>query len=176
MDPAHVALSFHSVFKVDPSSSGGKDDFRSYDFTSGTVQGFQAGRIWSVQRLKIDDGPVVPYSAPIADVNWLLSVSIITISKVKRNYRPYRGINDHYEGTPADVPADIVDKLDDIFAQKVLFDENGGTFVTADCRSGIAEALARLSKVVSILSFKLAKLLKCTLYEIETSYVASGKR
>lgn len=44
MDPVLIALAFHCVTKIDWSSPGGLDNFLSYDFAMGPVQGYSALR------------------------------------------------------------------------------------------------------------------------------------
>lgn len=86
LDPVTVALACHRVAKLDWSSSDGSDDFLSYDFSTGTVQGYPAETNVLVKLQKVDDGPVVSESAPVVDVNWFPVVARKTISEVEQNY------------------------------------------------------------------------------------------
>lgn len=85
MDPVLVTLAFYRVAKVVWSSSSGSDDFLSYYFVTGTVQGYRAEWIGPVKRQRVVDGPEVPDIAPVVDVNWLPGVARKTISKVEHD-------------------------------------------------------------------------------------------
>lgn len=69
MDLVVVILAFYRVSEIDWSSSGGSDDFISYDFATGTVQRYPAERIAPVKRHKNDDGPIMFVPTPALDVN-----------------------------------------------------------------------------------------------------------
>lgn len=45
MDPVLVGLEFYGRTEVDCSSSGASDDFVSYDFGTGTLQGYATARM-----------------------------------------------------------------------------------------------------------------------------------
>lgn len=125
---------------------------------TGTVKGYPAKQIVLVKRQEVDDGPVVSIHVPAVDVKWLHGKSRKTLSEVERDYQHYRYIIDHDLGLPADVQADLVDDIDNVFAQEALWQEDGGSFFTADDRSAIVTALARLSKTVSGLGSDFATL------------------
>lgn len=63
---------------------------------------------------------MVPVRTPAVDLNWLPGVAHKPISEVERDYRPYRGTVYDDAGHTVYVPADIVDDVDDVFAQKAL--------------------------------------------------------
>lgn len=56
---------------------------------------------------------------PFVDVNWLPIVQRKTTSEVERDYWRYRGVIDGDVGLPADVSADVVNDVVDLFAQEV---------------------------------------------------------
>lgn len=60
MDPALVALAFQGVTEIYWSSPDSFNDFVSYDFAAGTVQGYPVEMITPVKRQKVDDSPLVP--------------------------------------------------------------------------------------------------------------------
>lgn len=91
MDPVLVAPASYCASKVDWFSSGCEDGFLSYDLATGTVQGFWAGCAALVKRRKVDDGPVVPDSAPAFDVICLLGFASKHIAEAERDYRHYFG-------------------------------------------------------------------------------------
>lgn len=115
MIPFLVALVFYRVTEVDWSSSGGTGDFVAYNFAMGTLQGYPAVRIAPVWRQKVYYGPVVPVVAPSVDVNWLSVVARRTFFEVEHDYRRYICIIDDDSSPPGDVPAKVVDDLDDVF-------------------------------------------------------------
>lgn len=98
-----------------------------------------------------------------------------TISEVERNYRWYQGVTDDDEGQSADFPADFVDDLDEIFAQKALYEGDSGSSFTADDRSFIATALARLSRKSPTFGSKFTDLVKWLVDEVEASQVGTVK-
>lgn len=55
-----------------------------------------------------------------------------TTSKVKHDYPRYSSINDDDVGQQADVQTDVVDDLDNIFAQAALKESVDGLSATAD--------------------------------------------
>lgn len=107
---------------------------------------------------KLDDSPVVPESTCVVDVNWLFSVACRKISEVERDYRRYLGVNDGYEGTPADVMADVFGEVDDIIAQEASWKVDYCPYVMADDRSVVATVLERSSKTVLTHSFEVVNL------------------
>lgn len=167
IEPILVALGFRHVNEVDWSSSGGLDDFLSYRFVTGTVQGNAAEKTAPMKRLKVDDGSEVPEFIPAVDVDWLSSVACKTISKVEHDYRWYRCVSDGDEGPPADVPAIAPDVVDDIFVQELLWEGDCGALFTASDRSVIAIALSRLSKTVLTCYSKSADLIGLLVNEAE---------
>lgn len=98
------------------------------------------------------------------------------ISDAERNYRWYRGVFDGDEGPPADVPADLLDDLDDIFAQEALWKsdcgDEGASF-RGDDRSPIATAVAQISKLVSASGSKFADLVQDLAEKVEASRAAA---
>lgn len=60
MDPVLVALGLLCVTEMYWSLSGGSDYFISYDFATGTMQGYRAEQTALVKGQKLDNGPVVP--------------------------------------------------------------------------------------------------------------------
>lgn len=102
-----------------------------------------------MKRQKVDNGAVVPIMVPAVDVNWLSGISGKTFSEVERYYRRYRDIIDGGSGQPADVTADLVDDLDDVFAQDALWERDAGSSFTVVDHSVITTALSRLLKTVT---------------------------
>lgn len=150
MDPVLFALLFHCVIEINWFSSGGSDDFLSDDFATGTVQGYLAEILAPVKRQNIDDGPAVLEFAPAIEVNWLPGVAGKAISDVDHDNRRYRVDIDSDEGLRADVPDDIVDDLDDVLVQSVLWEGVAISSFTADDCSVADPALVRLSKTAPV--------------------------
>lgn len=65
-----------------------------------------------------DDGLVTPLMVPTLHVNWFPGVGRKSISEFERRYRWYRVIVDYDAGQPADVQANAIDDLDDVFGQE----------------------------------------------------------
>lgn len=84
------------------------------------MQGYSAERLAPVKCQKVDNGLVVTLLARFVDVNWLPGVARRTISDVSRDYRRYYGVFNDDWNLPADILAEVVDDLDDIFAQERL--------------------------------------------------------
>lgn len=137
------------MFEIDSSSSGYSNDFASYDIATGTVEGYLPERIAPVRRQKIDTGPVVPFTSLVIDAIWLPVVTSKTNSGVERNYRRYHGVSDEDAGQLPDVLDYLLDDLYDIFVQEMLWERDGGSFITDEDCSFITIALIHLSKTVS---------------------------
>lgn len=90
----------------------------------------------------------MPEFALAVNVNWLPGVALKTISEVEREYRRYRTVSGGDKGPPVDVSADVVDDFDYIFAQRVLWEDDGSASLTADDRPVVATYLTRLSHAV----------------------------
>lgn len=142
MDPALVALKFHRAAEVDWSSSSSSGNFLSSDFAIGTVQGFLPERIAPMNRQNVDDAPVILGATPAIDVNGHPCVAHKPISEIEHDYRRCRVVSDGDESPPADVQAELVNYLDDIFAPEAFSEGDGGASATADQRSDIVTALA----------------------------------
>lgn len=98
MGPVLVTSALHIVTDIDWFSSGGLDDFRSYDFLTSTLQGYRAEGPAPVKREKVNDGPAVPKLASADDVNRLLGVACKILFEAGRDYRWYRGATDSDDG------------------------------------------------------------------------------
>lgn len=97
---------------------------------------------------------------PAVDVNLLSGVTRKMISDFERNCRLYRGDIDVGEDLAADIPANFVDYVDDIFSRERLSETSSGSSFTAGECSVISKALARLSKTVPISGSKLTDLVR----------------
>lgn len=73
-----------------------------------------------MKRQKVDDGPKMPELVPAVDLSWLPGIVHIINCKAVRSYRWYHGFGDGDEIQLADVPVDVVDNSDNIFAQEAL--------------------------------------------------------
>lgn len=72
-----------------------------------------------MKHCKVDDGPVALGVLPAMDVNWLPAVTRKTITEGHCDYQRYHGILDDNTGQPADVPADVVDDVHEMFSNEV---------------------------------------------------------
>lgn len=134
--------------EIDRSSPGPYYDVVGSNFATGTIQGYPAEKIPTGKRQKIDHGPVVPVIAHAVDVSWLSGVACINIFEVDRNYQRYLHLVDDDAGQPVSIPADVVDHIDDVFAQDALSEGARGSCLTTDHRYDICTASAGLSKTV----------------------------
>lgn len=73
-----------------------------------------------MKRQEVDGGPVVPVLVPAVDVSWLPGGARKLIFDVEHDYRRFRGVIDGDTSLPAEVLADVVDDLGDMFAQDAL--------------------------------------------------------
>lgn len=71
-----------------------------------------------------------------------------TSSDVEHDYQRYNGVIARRDGVPADATADVIDDLDDIFAQEALRKVDGKSFFTIEDRSAITTVLTQLAKTV----------------------------
>lgn len=108
------------MFEIDWYSSIGLDGLFSYDFDLGSLQSYRAERFAPMKRQKNNDDYAVPILAPALDIHWPLSVAGNTISIAELVYRRYLGVGYNGVGLPADVPADVAEEFDDIFAQEAI--------------------------------------------------------
>lgn len=176
MDQVIVVLAFHRVTEIIWSSHSGSKDFVSYDFATNTVQGYTAEDIEPVKRNKVDVGSVVSVMVRAIDVNWLCVVVRRKTSEVEFDHRRYLRIVDDDAGETADVPADMVDHLDDRFAQKALCEKASEHFFTADDCSVIGVASALLSKTVCTLRSEFTSLVKGLVDELEVWQAATANK
>lgn len=128
-----------------------------------------------LKRRKIDNGPVAPVMAPAIDVNWIPGVACMTISEIDRAYWSYHVINGDDAGQPADIPADVENDVDDIFAQEALWEEDGGASFTADDRFVNVTSLTRLSKTITTSESDLSNFIKGIVDESEAPQAATAK-
>lgn len=175
MDLILVTLAFYRVTGIDWVSSVGSDDVIAYVFNTGSIQGYPAEKIVPVKRPNVDDGPVVPIMTTAVDVNRILGVQRKTISEVERHQQLYRGIVDDDAGQSADVPADVMDDLDDFFEQKTLWRGDGRLAFTDDDSSFIITDFAWLSRTVTNSVANRTNLGKQLLNELEASQAPSAK-
>lgn len=84
------------------------------------MQGYSAEMSAQVKGRKDEIGPVVSESSPVVDVICIPLVAKKDTFKVARDYVQYCVVSDGDKGTPADVSADVVDYLDEIFGQDGL--------------------------------------------------------
>lgn len=89
MEPELADLAFCCVTEIAWSLSGGSDEFFSYDFGTGAVQGSLVASFARVKHHKVDDNLVVLEFAFSFDVSWVPGVAGNTISDVERDYRWY---------------------------------------------------------------------------------------
>lgn len=80
---------------------------------------------------------------------------------------------DDDKSQPADLSADVLDDLDDAFAQKALWEGDGGSSFTVEDRSIISTALARPSKTVPALGSDFSNNVKGLFDELGTSKAAT---
>lgn len=73
-----------------------------------------------MKRQKVDDGAVVPVLVPAVDVNWLPGVTRKKISRFESDYERYCAVNNYGRSLPDNVPDDVFDYLEVIFAQEEL--------------------------------------------------------
>lgn len=116
LDLILVTLAFHYMAETDWFLCGGSDDLVSYNLVTGAVAGYPTERIVLSSPQKIDDCPVMTVKASPIVFKWLSGVKCRTNFENERNYRRFRGINDDDAGNPADVSANAVDDVDEIFA------------------------------------------------------------
>lgn len=112
---------------------------------------------------------------PAVDVNWLSYVAHESFSEVERDYWRYHGIVVDDGGQPANVPANVVDDIVDVFRQEVLQEREGGSSFTTDDRSVISTALARLSKTIPTSGSNFANPINRLIDELQASQEASKK-
>lgn len=108
------------------------------------------------------------------DINWLSGVVRKAISDAPHNYLRYRGVYFGDEGLPADVVADVVDDLDDIFGQGVLCNVDYGSSFTSDDYAVSLTALARISRTVPASSFAFDYLFQDLVGEVEASHASTA--
>lgn len=89
--------------------------------------------------------------------------------------RWYCVVNDCDKSTAADVPADVVDKCDDIFAQEAFWEVDGGTSFPAGVQLVNATGLTPLFKQFPDLYSELADLEKGFLDEQDASQEATAR-
>lgn len=147
-DPVFVFLAFYRKMKIDRSSSCRSNDFVAYDLATRTVQAYPAEKIAPVMRRMVDNGLAVPVIARAVHVNWLPGAARKTLSEVESDYQRYCDTVDEDAGQLADVPANVADDFDNVLGQEALREGDAGWSFTADHCSGIATALARLSRTV----------------------------
>lgn len=92
----------------------------SYSFAASALLGCLAKSIAPVERQKVDEGTGVLVLKPIINLNWLPGLVCKPVYDGELDYRRYGGVVDGEEGLPADVLADVVYDLDNIFTQKAL--------------------------------------------------------
>lgn len=164
-----------SFDRGDWSLSGGSTEYLAYNFATGTAKGYQTERIAPVKRQKVDDGLVVAVVAFTVDVDWFLGVAHKTIFQVEHDFWRYCGTVEDDASQPANVPAGVMDDLEDVFEQKVLWKGDSGSSFTADDWSVIAVALARLSKTDPALESSFVNTEKWLVDKLETSPAATVK-
>lgn len=118
--PLLAALGLYRVGEIDWTSCGGLDDFLSFDFATGTIQGFRAEKTAPVKQQMVDDGPVVPVILPSIHVSRLRGEERKKLSKVERNYRRCLGRVGDDAGQLAVLLANVVDYFVGVFAQQAL--------------------------------------------------------
>lgn len=148
MDPLLATLAFHPMPKVNWSLSAGVDQFISYNFATGTMRHYPAERLGLLERQKVDDGPVFPLFATMFEVNWLSDVTRKKISDVQRDHGRYAAVLADNGRFPSDVPSEVVDDVDDVFAREALWETGDGSSFCDDGLLLIATALQRLPKNV----------------------------
>lgn len=117
----------------------------------------------------------MPDVAPAIDVNRLHGVTRKTNSEVERDYQRYRRVT-HDDGVqPVDIPADVTDDLDDTFAQKALWEGDGGSSFAADDLSVNTIAFPRRLEAVSISWSELATIIIRLVDEVEASEASTAK-
>lgn len=151
----------------------GRDELVAYNLAMGTVCGYPAERLAPVKRQKIGDGPLMLVLPPAAEVNWFLNVTRKTLSGVGSDYRRYRSMVDDVCGVPSDFLAEVVDGLDDIFAQETLWETGGGSSVSDHDGLVTVMALQRLSKTVRTSYAALVDLIWNLVVDIESSRAAT---
>lgn len=116
-----------------------------------------------------------PHLRPVVDFHWLPGLARKTVSEADPDDPRYH--NDSYgdAGLPADVPVDVVDYLDNIFAQKALSDDDGEFSSTTRDRFVIARAPARLSRTVTTSSTEFANLVWVSVGKVDGSRSAAAK-
>lgn len=118
---------------------------------------------------------MTPVMASSIDIICLLDMTREKISEVKRSARLYCYNTHHDAGQSADVLAVVVDDVDDIFAQEVIWVGVALSFFTADDGAFIATALLRLSKTARTSGSDFNSPAKCVLDEVEPSRAALAK-
>lgn len=119
----------------------------------------------------IYDGPVLPEMAPAIDVQWISGTTCQTIFGVQGNDKRYFGVVDDADFL-SEVPAEVVENIDDIFSQKALWKSGGGLFFSATACLVIARALQWLSKNAPTLGIALANLVRTLADNVEASLTA----
>lgn len=79
------------------------------------------------------------------------------------------------KGLPADIPADVVDDLDDIFSQEALWEGDGGTYFTANDCLVVATTLALLPKTLYTSVSEFGNLVRGLVDEVESSWAATAE-
>lgn len=108
--------------EVDWASPGGPEKFPANKFSTRTVHDYLPERHAPLKRQKLDECPAVPMFEPAVDLKQLPGVTRNTISDVDHDYWRYCGVVDSDGDIATDVPADVVDDFDYIFAQRALWE------------------------------------------------------
>lgn len=148
MDLVLFDLAFHRVTKIHWFSMGDTDDVLRYEFDTGTVQRYPDERVTLLKRPNDTDGPSLLMLAPAGNVNWFTGVNRRKNIDSECYCWRYRGVIDDDEELPGDVPAKVVDGVDNIFAQNALWKTSGGSFFTVGIRSVVSKAWVWLSKTI----------------------------
>lgn len=128
MEPVLVALAVHRVTETDWSSSGGSDDFISYDFTTVTVKAYWAEKTDLLRLQRVDDGHVVPLKKPAIDMHRLPVLTRRMTFKDGRDYQRYHAIFGDDAGPPPNVTPDIVGDFDNVNVLKAVGEKMVGHF------------------------------------------------
>lgn len=107
------------------SLSRGPDDFVANKVFMEDVSGYQAERIATVKRQKIDDGHVLPLIALAVGVQWLPGTTCKTIFDDRGDCKRYLGIFNDATDSPDKVPAVVAEDIDGRFAQEALIVTSG---------------------------------------------------
>lgn len=127
MDPSLSVLACHRLTEVDCSLSRDSDEFLEDNLATGTGCAYPANISGLVERQKVSDGPVLSMLAPAVNVKLLPDAPRNIISNVESDDQRYPGLVDVNGGNPADILANAADDIDNIFAQKVLWETGGSS-------------------------------------------------